>query len=278
MNNRGVFRSLLRLRSLIKLSLQNRKPSSTVGMTTMESILTGLIAGSITVVVTNPIWVVNTRMTVSKSNKSFLRQLVSMAKTEPLSNLFNGLVPSLILVLNPIIQYTIYEQFKNFLIKVRSKKMDSLKGVNGNGNGNGSHSKANVHFSSLDAFFIGAVGKLIATALTYPYITLKTRSHLNNNRKADKADEDKDDEDKEDDGNGDKNENKSENKDIIGTIKEMYENEGILSFYNGISVKLFQSILNAAFLFYFKQEFVTLSLFLIRMIKRRQKGAQLNNM
>ncbi|ODV57972.1 mitochondrial carrier, partial [Ascoidea rubescens DSM 1968] len=117
LNNREVFKSPFKLTKLLKLSFKNKNVLSTmVGLTTVESILSGLISGCINVVLTNPIWVVNTRMTVSKSNKSFLHHLVSIIKKERISNLFNGLMPSLILVLNPIIQYTIYEQFKNFLI------------------------------------------------------------------------------------------------------------------------------------------------------------------
>ena len=33
-------------------------------------------------------------------------------------------------------------------------------------------------FTAVKAFFIGAFGKLIATSLTYPYITLKSRMHI----------------------------------------------------------------------------------------------------
>lgn len=31
-----------------------------------------------------------------------------------------------------------------------------------------------------DAFFLGAVGKLLATSITYPYITIKSRMHVAN--------------------------------------------------------------------------------------------------
>lgn len=34
----------------------------------------------------------------------------------------------------------------------------------------------------LDVFFLGAVGKLLATGITYPYITVKSRMHVASNR------------------------------------------------------------------------------------------------
>lgn len=33
----------------------------------------------------------------------------------------------------------------------------------------------------LDVFFLGAVGKLLATGITYPYITVKSRMHVASN-------------------------------------------------------------------------------------------------
>jgi adenine nucleotide transporter 17 len=56
-------------------------------------------------------------------------------------------------VINPILQYTIFEQLKNYVAKKR-------------------------RVTPTDAFFLGALGKLMATAITYPYITVKSRMHV----------------------------------------------------------------------------------------------------
>jgi solute carrier family 25 (peroxisomal adenine nucleotide transporter), member 17 len=58
-----------------------------------------------------------------------------------------------VLVINPILQYTFYEQLKNILEK--RKKVGPR-----------------------DAFYLGALGKLLATTITYPYITVKSRAHV----------------------------------------------------------------------------------------------------
>src|SRR4051812_41016741 len=100
-------------------------------LTTAESMIAGAIAGSATVILTNPIWVVNTRMTTRKADAAegeaaalpgapgkvkkptTLGTLVSLLKTEGPKALFAGVVPALVLVINPILQYTLFEQMKN---------------------------------------------------------------------------------------------------------------------------------------------------------------------
>lgn len=128
--------------------------------------IAGAIAGSATVLITNPIWVVNTRMTARKSESeealpgaapakapTTLGTLLSIIKEEGPARLFAGVMPALVLVINPILQYTVFEQLKNMLEKKR-------------------------RITPTDAFYLGALGKLLATSITYPYITVKSRMHV----------------------------------------------------------------------------------------------------
>ena len=84
-----------------------------------------------------------------------LSTFLSLLRTEGPQALFAGVLPALVLVINPILQYTIFEQLKDLLEKRRKVK-------------------------PLDAFFLGAIGKLLATSITYPYITIKSRMHVAN--------------------------------------------------------------------------------------------------
>jgi adenine nucleotide transporter 17 len=135
-------------------------------LTTVESMIAGAIAGSATVLITNPIWVVNTRMTARKSDAeetlpgaklakspTTLGTLLAILRDEGPARLFAGVMPALVLVINPILQYTVFEQFKNILEKKR-------------------------RVTPTDAFYLGALGKLLATSITYPYITVKSRMHV----------------------------------------------------------------------------------------------------
>ncbi len=130
--------------------------------------LAGALAGSATVLITNPIWVVNTRMTARQNNTtedllpgsskptkkpSTLATLVKLFREEGPTALFAGVLPALVLVVNPILQYTIFEQLKNALEKRR-------------------------RVLPRDIFVLGALGKLAATSITYPYITVKSRMHV----------------------------------------------------------------------------------------------------
>jgi len=76
------------------------------------------------------------------------------------------------------------------------------------------------------AFLLGALGKLFATSITYPYITVKSRMHVAGR-----------------DGG-------KEN--MVHAMRRITNEEGYVGFYKGIGPKVTQSVLTAAFLFAFK--------------------------
>jgi adenine nucleotide transporter 17 len=91
----------------------------------------------------------------SKPAKSLstLQTFLRILNEEGLAGLFAGVGPALVLVANPILQYTIFEQLKYRVEKRR-------------------------RVTPTDSFYLGAVGKLMATSITYPYITVKSRMHV----------------------------------------------------------------------------------------------------
>lgn len=129
--------------------------------------IAGAIAGSATVIITNPIWVVNTRITTRRQDAdveagadakprrppSTMGTLMALLKNEGPRALFAGVIPALVLVINPILQYTLFEQMKNTVEKKRK-------------------------VTPTIAFMLGALGKLFATSVTYPYITVKSQMHV----------------------------------------------------------------------------------------------------
>jgi adenine nucleotide transporter 17 len=139
-------------------------------LSTLESMAAGALAGSATVLITNPIWVVNTRMTARKAESEdpvkvgdvevekrgkpgTLSTFLKIIREDGPGRLFAGVLPALVLVINPILQYTIFEQLKQVLEKRRK-------------------------VTATDSFLLGALGKLAATSITYPYITVKSRAHV----------------------------------------------------------------------------------------------------
>jgi adenine nucleotide transporter 17 len=110
-------------------------------------------------------------------------------------------MPALVLVINPILQYTVFEQLKQMLEKRR-------------------------RVTPKDAFYLGALGKLLATSITYPYITVKSRMHVAGR-----------------DG---------PREDMLTTFRRIIREEGYTGLYGGIGPKVTQSVITAAFLFAFK--------------------------
>ncbi|KAI9292401.1 mitochondrial carrier [Neoconidiobolus thromboides FSU 785] len=189
-------------------------------VTTFETMVSGAVAGAATVLITNPIWVVNTRMSTRKqsieesddSPKQKEKQISSyqafknIIEEDGVLALWQGVTPALILVSNPIIQYTVFEQSKNALEKFRK-------------------------LGSLDFFFLGAIGKLIATFITYPYIVIKSRMQLRQSNTDESL----------------------RYESVWDGMRKIIRNEGVSGLYKGIQSKLLQSILNAAFLFMAKE-------------------------
>lgn len=175
-------------------------------LTTVESMIAGAIAGSATVMITNPIWVVNTRMTARKNveNEQVLPgaeakpkrslstwgTLLALLREEGPKALFAGVLPALVLVMNPILQYTIFEQLKNLLDKRR-------------------------RVTPTDTFYLGAIGKLLATSITYPYITVKSRAHVATKHAPQEG--------------------------IIQSLRKIVRDEGWMGLYNGLYLGSFQS-------------------------------------
>lgn len=151
-------------------------------LTTAESMLAGLIAGSATTLISNPIWVVSTRQTIrvrdepgqsapqgkaqaqrgpqqAKAVKklSFLETIRHVASTDGIGAFWKGIGPALVLVINPILQYTAYERLRAIVLEGKRKR------------------GAITRLSDFEVFLLGALSKLFATGLTYPQIVIKSR-------------------------------------------------------------------------------------------------------
>ena len=103
-----------------------------------------------------------TRQTVKKGDVdgkaavklSTIQTVKKILKEEGPLGFWKGVIPALILVVNPIIQYTAFERLKEWLIQRRKK----LTGA------------TNVALGGFDFFLLGALSKLTATSITYPYM------------------------------------------------------------------------------------------------------------
>ncbi|KAI9574475.1 peroxisomal membrane protein PMP47B [Boletus coccyginus] len=195
-------------------------------LSTTESILAGLIAGSATTVISNPIWVVQTSQVVHCPNANPADTSASrpkklgvfdaiekiLSKDGP-AGFWRGIRPALVLVINPIIQYTVFEQLKNALIKSRMAKLPA-----------GRRGSALAVLTDWDFFVLGALSKLVATGTTYPYIVVKSRLQAGHARA-------------------------ERYRSTFHGLLTIFREEGLQGLYGGAGSKLLQSVLTAAILF-----------------------------
>lgn len=161
--------------------LSSRRGSK--GLSTFESIITGLIAGrnsstilfvaplllaigSATSIISNPIWVVQTAQAVEgmsepsdpSSSASTLRPVRKLSILQTVQHILvtdgplgfmRGIGPAMVLVINPVIQYTVFEQLKNVLVKRRTEALRVAGGA----------AVAAAVLTDLDFFLLGALSK-----------------------------------------------------------------------------------------------------------------------
>ncbi|XP_051121337.1 peroxisomal nicotinamide adenine dinucleotide carrier [Andrographis paniculata] len=215
-----------------------------VGM--LSSLMVAALSGCVNVLLTNPIWVVVTRMQTHTrkgkpncSDSSFVG--VDLAALESsfgtahaiqevydeagLFGFWKGVLPTLIMVSNPSIQFMLYE---TLLKRLKSRRI--------------ARGKLNSDVSALEIFFLGALAKLGATVVTYPLLVVKSR--LQAKQKA----------------GGDK---RHQYRGTMDAILKMIRYEGVDGFYKGMSTKIVQSVFAAAILFMVKEELVKGSKWLV---------------
>lgn len=121
------------------------------------TIITAL-AGSISSIFSNPIWMINTRLAIQKkqsnNNGGAVKLIAEITKNEGVGAFFKGVLPNLILVLNPIINFVVYENIKKFAIKKYG-------------------SERKIPFSAI--FYMSSIGKIMATLVTYPILTIRVK-------------------------------------------------------------------------------------------------------
>ncbi|XP_010095059.2 peroxisomal nicotinamide adenine dinucleotide carrier isoform X1 [Morus notabilis] len=242
-----IFRNKAEAAALEQMKVGNGDGS--VGM--VSSLVVAALSGCVNVLLTNPIWVVVTRMQthtkIAKKSQPGQMQSITpgeaiLTAAEPppygtvhavqevydeagVSGFWKGLLPTLIMVSNPSIQFMLYE---TMLKKLKKRRASSKQGSNG--------------ITALEIFLLGALAKLGATIVTYPLLVVKSRLQAKQVTTGDK---------------------RHHYKGTLDAILKMIRYEGFNRFYKGMSTKIVQSVLAAAVLFMVKEELVRGARFLL---------------
>ena len=117
----------------------------------------------LTAVLTNPIWVIKTRiLSTSSSHTGAYNSMIDgarqIAKLDGVRGFYRGLVPSLIGVSHGALQFMVYEQLKIYKAKNTAGSQEDL--------------------TTVDYLLLSGVAKVFAGCLTYPYQVVRTRLQM----------------------------------------------------------------------------------------------------
>eukprot|EP00928_Gymnodinium_smaydae_P009507 TRINITY_DN13570_c0_g1_i1.p1 TRINITY_DN13570_c0_g1~~TRINITY_DN13570_c0_g1_i1.p1 ORF type:complete len:306 (+),score=45.62 TRINITY_DN13570_c0_g1_i1:74-991(+) len=168
------------------------------------------VAGSLNVLITNPLWVASMRIMAKGMRKAHeedgvLESLQRIASTEGVRALWNGVLPSLMLVSNPVVQFVTYEYLKKLWQRICRRS--ALRGF--------------------EFFLIGALAKVAATVATYPIQLAQSR--LRNTKHIDCSSE--------------------EYSGVVDCLVKTARKDGVRGLFRGMEAKLWQTVLGAAFHF-----------------------------
>ncbi|KAG0673065.1 hypothetical protein C6P42_003010 [Pichia californica] len=168
-------------------------------------LLSAFAAGWTTSILTNPIWVIKTRMisTNKSSNdpnayKSFIHGIKQIYKDEGFKGYYRGLIPSLFNVAQGAVQLTLYDIIKRYLTIPNTTK------------------KNNEHLSTLQYFYASSVSKMISTGIFYPLQVIRSRLQIINDS------------------------NKLQS--ISNVVINIYKREGVRAFYKGLMTNLLRVV------------------------------------
>jgi adenine nucleotide transporter 17 len=200
----------------------------------MTSLTLAFVAGCINVIMTSPLWVAFTRMMSRRDrygHMSIFQVLAHITGEEGLLSLWSGLMPSLVLVSNPTIQFVAFEKIKAWILRA-VHGLDSSADKDSMLDDISDHSKvdendaiefikqASPELTSVEAFLVGGLSKLIATIVTYPLQVAQTEMRAGNKYKG-----------------------------TVHCLLTLYEKEGLRGWFKGFSAKIVQTVLTSAAMF-----------------------------
>lgn len=174
--------------------------------------MSAFTAGSVSTTVTNPIWVVKTRLMLqtgdgnstiktNKNNyyKNTLDAFIQMYRNEGIRVFYSGLVPSLFGLFHVAIHFPVYEKLKTAFKCNEEYQNNSYK--------------------LLRLISASALSKMCASSLTYPHEILRTRMQIRSI-------------------NGQQGGSHT----LLKTIADIYKKEGALGFYSGFTTNLARTV------------------------------------
>ncbi|XP_036395383.1 mitochondrial folate transporter/carrier-like [Megalops cyprinoides] len=159
-----------------------------------EHLVSAAQAGTLTLCITNPIWVTKTRLVLQyntdpskKQYRGMLDALVKIYRHEGIPGLYRGFVPGLFGTSHGALQFMAYEELKRDYNKYKKESSDA-------------------QLNPLEYIAMAALSKIFAVATTYPYQVVRARLQDQHNKYGGAVD----------------------------VIRRTWRNEGAVGFYKGM--------------------------------------------
>ena len=179
---------------------------------------------------------------------------VALAASE-WGRLYSGVGASLLLTVNPAIQYTCFEQARRRVIGGLQRRAARKNG--------GPGAKKIAELSVSDAFVLGAASKAVATFITYPLVRAKVlakaperkdasgkrREHLRKEKSAPRAES-------------------FRGKSLPAVMRGVVETEGAAGLYKGLQAQLLKTVLAAAFSLTVKEKSFRTAMLVVLLMNR----------
>ncbi|KAG0172945.1 hypothetical protein DFQ28_008501 [Apophysomyces sp. BC1034] len=167
-----------------------------------QHLLASAEAGAVTALMTNPLWVIKTRMCTTTRHTpdayhGLLDGLRRLAREEGIRGLYRGIVPGLFGVSHGAIQFMAYEEMKKWRNELRHKDGTIPAG------------ELDAKLNNTEYLIMAASSKVTAAVTTYPYQVLRSRLQNRETRDAYKG--------------------------VVDCIKKIHAVEGYVGFYKGLA-------------------------------------------
>ena len=135
-------------------------------LSAVEYLMCAALSGSCVAALTNPVWVVKTRMfldsrVMAQSEQRLLPALLRLYREEGVRGLYRGFVPSVLGVSHGAVQFTTYEMAKQRLLEYKRRHSSTTAAI--------------TPFTPLDTVALAIVSKVTAAVTTYPYQVIRTQ-------------------------------------------------------------------------------------------------------
>lgn len=189
----GLYFMLYNQMKNIILQYKYNNSSNTKQLTAIDHMISASLTGCTIQALTNPIWVVKTRMFLDvtpyiqqhiKNNtsnnistihskhiyRSFSSSLSSIINNEGIIGLYKGFIPGLLGVSHGAFQFVAYEECKKYMDKLHENNSNNVKHKHIH-----AQSSFTLEYTPFETMIMAGISKTIAAVITYPYQVVRSR-------------------------------------------------------------------------------------------------------